>query len=83
MIFCPFCGDKLEVDEYSFFVCLRCGAEILPGEVTADPYEDWRDCWRDDVKGRPIKKGGGSRKSGRRFDKKKVKHLPAGRWRFE
>lgn len=78
---CPFCSYTLEqtADGYE---CLRCGALVLPGDQTADPFAGWQECYLEDVRRQSTKRTGGG-KGGRRFDKKVFRPLPTERYRLE
>jgi len=80
-IACPFCGYELD-SVAGGYECLRCGAAVFPGDQQADPFEGWQSCYLEDVKQRPTKRTGGSRKSSIRR-KKPDKLLPSERWRLE
>jgi DNA-directed RNA polymerase subunit RPC12/RpoP len=81
-LFCLFCGYELE-QTVAGYECLRCGAEVLPGDQTKDPFADWLECYREDVKRQSTKRTG-NRKGGRRFDTKKVvKPLPSEWYKLE
>lgn len=79
-LFCPFCSSQLD-SEGSYYFCLKCGAEVFPGDQTADPYAGWQECYLEDIHRKGRRPGGSSGSKKRKA--KVTRPLTSDRWQLE